>query len=419
MSAETPMAPTTECMDLVCTRRRLLAAAGLGAGAMALDVAAPSMAFAKGASTGDLLVVVTLGGGADGLSLVPPLLDKGYAAARPTTAVRPAQALALDRSFGLHPGLAPLLPHWKAGRLAVVHAVGDKDGSRSHFEATDAMERGINAGTAVRTGWLDRHLEVRGLSKMSFPALAVAPRLPGSLVGLAPSIATTNVRDVRIHTAVPEQEKAAQLALTRMYGGLRGPIPVAAQTTLSAIGRLASVRTATATTTGYPATELASQLQQVALVAKAGLGLEAACVTLGGWDTHAGMGTATTGYMHDLVLGLGQALAAFMADLGPRLGTTTIVTLSEFGRRLAENGSAGLDHGHGSSMLVMGGGIRGGVYGRWPGLAASQLEGGDLRVTTDYRDVLGELVLRRLGGGSLRRVFPDHRPSLLGLAKQR
>jgi len=411
------MSPTTECEDLVCTRRRLLSAAGIGLGALALDVVAPAMAFAQGAATGDLLVVVTLGGGADGMTLVPPLLDKGYLAARPTTGIPARSALRLDRSFGLHPGLAPLMPYWKSGRLAVVHAVGDQDGTRSHFEATDAMERGINAGTEVRTGWLDRHLEVRGLRSVRFPALSVSPRLPGSLAGVAPSIATTNIRNVRIHAA---QEKAAQRALTRMYDGLPGPIASSAQTTLSAIDRLTPLRTAPATTTGYPATDLANQLQQVALVAKAGVGLEVACVSIGGWDTHAGMGTPTTGYMHDLVLGFGQALAAFMKDLGPRMATTTIVTLSEFGRRVSENGSNGLDHGHGSSMLVMGGGIRGGkVYGRWPGLAASQLEDGDLRVTTDYRDVLGELVLRRLGGGPLSRVFPDHRPSLLGLATQR
>jgi uncharacterized protein (DUF1501 family) len=419
MSSEQGTVPTTECRDLVCTRRRLLAAAGVGVGALALDVAAPTMAFASGATAGDLLVVVTLGGGADGMTLVPPLLDKGYLAARPTTGIQARSALALDRSFGLHPGLAPLMPYWKRRQLAVVHAVGDKDGSRSHFEATDAMERGINAGTAVRTGWLDRHLEVRGLTAMRFPALSVSPRLPASLTGLAPSIATTNVRDVKIHAAA-DQEKAAQRALTRMYAGLGGPVATAAQTTLSAVGRLTPLRTATPTATGYPATDLAAQLQQVALVAKAGVGLEVASVSLGGWDTHAGMGTATTGYMHDLVLGLGQALAAFAADLGPRFATTTVVTLSEFGRRVTENGSNGLDHGHGSSMLVMGGGIRGGrVYGRWPGLAAAQLDDGDLRVTTDYRDVLGELVLRRLDGGPLSRVFPDHRPTLLGLAKQR
>jgi uncharacterized protein (DUF1501 family) len=410
----------SECEDLACTRRRFLAAAGVGMGALALDAAAPAMAFASGRPTGDLLVVVTLGGGADGMTLVPPLLDPGYLKARPTTGIRPADALALDRSFGLHPGLAALMPYWRSRRLAVVHAVGDRDGSRSHFEATDAMERGINAGTAVRTGWLDRHLEVRGLSAMRFPALAVAPRPPGSLAGVAPSIATTNVQDVRIHTAVATQEKAAQRALTRMYAGLPGPVAKAAQTTLSAIGTLTPLRTAPLTTAGYPANELAGQLQQVALVAKAGVGLEVACVSLGGWDTHAGMGTPRAGYMFDQVQGLGQALAAFMADLGSRLATTTIVTLSEFGRRLNENGSNGLDHGHGSSMLVMGGGIRGGkVYGRWPGLGAKQLESGDLAVTTDYRDVLGELILRRLGGGSLRRVFPDHRASLLGLATQR
>jgi uncharacterized protein (DUF1501 family) len=135
---------------------------------------------------------------------------------------------------------------------------------------------------------------------------------------------------------------------------------------------------------------------------------------------HEGMGGAASGYAHDQVARLGQALAAFAHDLGPLLATTTIVTVSEFGRRVAQNSSGGVDHGHGSAWLVLGGGIRGGrVYGRWPGLGAKQLESGDLAVTTDYRDVLGELILRRLGGGSLRRVFPDHRASLLGLATQR
>ncbi len=411
-----------ECADLACTRRRLLTGAAALAGLGALGVAGPRLAFASGRPRGDLLVVVSLRGGADGLSLVPPLAEPDYLKARPGIGVQPGQALRLDRSFGLHPGLKPLLPFWTDRSLAVVHAVGDADGTRSHFEATDAMERGVNLTSSAGTGWVDRHLVSRGLQVGDFPALAVGSRPPGSLQGPAPALSLFNVKDLRVRVD-DRQLVPTEKALRQMYAGVAGPHADAARGTLEALRLLAPVRDHPSTPragVSYPRDGLGFGLSQIAQVARAGVGLEVATVDAGGWDTHEGMGAASGGYLADLVGRLGKALAAFATDLGPLLATTTIVTMSEFGRRVAQNGSGGVDHGHGSAMLVLGGGINGGrVYGRWPGLGAKQLEDGDLRVTTDYRDVLGELVQRRLGGGPLDSVFPDHRPRVLGLARQR
>ncbi|MCW2600260.1 MAG: hypothetical protein JWM02_2089 [Frankiales bacterium] len=411
-----------ECADLACTRRRLLAGAATLAGLGALELASPRLAFASGEQRSDLLVVVSLRGGADGLSLVPPLSDPGYLTARPDIGVRPGQALQLDGVFGLHPGLRPLLPFWTDRRLAIVHAVGDSDGTRSHFEAMDAMERGVNAATAVSSGWVDRHLTARGLRVGDFPALAIGNRPPGSLQGPAPDLSVNSVRDVRVRVA-DKRRVPTEKALAEMYAGVAGPHADAARSTLDALRRFAPLRDhpyLPRVGVNYPTDSFGVGLRQIAQVARAGVGLQVATLDLGGWDTHEGMGDAAGGAMTQLVSRLGAGLAAFARDLGPLLATTTIVTMSEFGRRVWQNGSGGVDHGHGSAMLVLGGGIRGGkVYGRWSGLDASHLENGDLRVTTDYRDVLGELVQRRLGGGSLTTVFPDHRPRLLDLATQR
>jgi uncharacterized protein (DUF1501 family) len=284
------------------------------------------------------------------------------------------------------------------------------------------MERGVNIANPVGTGWVDRLMVNRGLRSGDFPALSVG-RTSGALAGGAPAISTWDVRNIRIQVAAARQ-RATEQAMAQMYAGVSGPVGDAARTTLGALRQFERFRGQThrpRTGASYPTDGLGNSLAQVAQVARAGVGLEVACVTGYGWDTHEGMGGASPGtYMTDLVTRLGKAIAAFAADLGPLLASTTIVTMSEFGRRVGQNGSNGVDHGHGSAMLVLGGGIRGGkVYGRWPGLAPAQLDDGDLRVTTDYRDVLGELVHRRLGARSVRAVFPDHRPRELGLARQR
>lgn len=413
----------TECQDMVCTRRRLLTGAGLVAGLGALDLAAPAMGFAATRRDTDLLVVVNLRGGADGLSLVPPLGDKGYLANRPTIGVKTSQAHRLDRMFGLHPGLKPLLPWWHNKQLAVVHAVGDSDGTRSHFEATDAMDRGVNLGSGVQTGWVDRLMTARGLSSRDFPALAVG-QTPGVLRGTAPDLSLWTVDDLRIHVG-DDATRRTESALAQMYSGVSGPNAVAARQTLDALRRLAPLRAkdyAPRAGVTYPNDHLGNALKQIAEVARANVGLEVATTdSTGGWDMHEGLGGANGGWMRDQATSLASGIAAFARDLGPLFARTTIITVSEFGRRVAQNGSGGVDHGHGSAMLVLGGGIRGGrVYGRWPGLGAKQLENGDLRPTTDYRDVLGELVRKRLDGGRvIGTVFPDHKPRELGLARQR
>ena len=414
---------TAECQDLACTRRRLLTGAGILGALGALDLAAPRMAFAASPGDTDLLVVVSLRGGADGLSLVPPLADHDYLAARPDIAVPPSQALRLDGHFGLHPALAPLMPYWHNRQLAVVHAVGDSDGTRSHFQATDAMERGVNLNNGAQTGWVDRLMTARGLRPTDFPAMAIGSP-PGSLRGGAPELSLWSVSDLRVHVPTAAMHRT-EVALGQMYAGISGPNAVAARQTLDALRRLAPYRDKEYVPrpgVDYPKDSFGHGLSQIAEIARAGLGLEIATIdTAGGWDMHEALGQAGSGAMHDQASSLARGLAAFAQDIGPLLARTTIVTVSEFGRRVQQNGSGGVDHGHGSAMLLLGGGIRGGhVYGRWPGLGAKQLDDGDLRPTTDYRDVLGELVHRRLGGaGVLGTVFPDHRPHELGLARQR
>jgi len=412
---------TPECQDLVCTRRRLLAGAGALGGLGALELAAPRMAFAATEARTDLLVVISLRGGADGLSLVPPVADADYYRARPGIAVHPSQALRLDRHFGLHPSLAPLMPFWRSRQLAVVHAVGDSDGTRSHFEATDAMERGVNLSNSTPTGWVDRLMVARGLRSGAFPALSVGSP-PGTLRGTAPDLSLWSLADLRVQ--VPQADTArTELALHQMYDGVAGANAVAARETLDALRRLAPLRDKTYVPRAgvrYPDDTFSFGLSQIAAVARAGIGLQVAALDApGSWDMHEGLGAPGSGWMHDQLGTFARGLAAFLHDLGPLLSRTTVVTVSEFGRRVAQNGSGGVDHGHGSVMMVLGGGIVGGrVYGRWPGLAPAQLDNGDLRPTTDYRDVLGELVARRLGGARvLKTVFPDHRPHELGLAR--
>ncbi|HVE98197.1 MAG TPA: DUF1501 domain-containing protein [Mycobacteriales bacterium] len=403
------------------SRRRVLAGFGAVGALAAADVAAPRLAFAAGGQpSGDLVVTVFLRGAMDGLSAVVPYADADYHAARPGVRIPPNAVLKLDGRFGLHPALRPLLTSWRRGDLAIVHAVGSPHPTRSHFDAQDFMERGVPGDLKLTTGWLGRHLATRP-GRSDLRAVAMGGGVQLALRGPVPAVALRRIADFAL-VAEDAERTILETTLDRLFAGLSHPMSGTGSSTVTATRRLrALARTSYRPAGGaaYPDTELGRQLTEVARLAKARVGLEAACVDATGWDTHQGMGSARSGRMSALLGDLGASLGAFYADLGGLRGVTVVV-MSEFGRRVAENGSGGTDHGHGGVMFVLGAGIAGGrVYGRWPGVAPRRLDRGDLAVTTDYRDVLGEVLLRRAGAVSLAGVFPRHLVRPLGLALPR
>ncbi len=402
------------------TRRRLLAAAGL---AGAIGVTGARFSFAAAGPKGDTLVFVFLRGGMDGLSVVAPVGDPEYAKKRPTIAVPKSVAIPLDRLFGMHPNMAPLKKAWDARDLAVVHATGEPDGTRSHFEAQDSFERGVAADSGIYTGWIDRAFTSRPSGLPPFPSVAIGSAVPVSMRGPAPDFAVQQASDFRIQCP-PDVEKQYNTALGTLYADVAGNVGDDGRRTIRMISLLAARRGKVyepANGAVYPANTFGQRLQEVASFIKSGSGLEAAAIDLDGWDLHAAAGGPSGGLMADMVTTLAGGLGAFYTDLGSAMNNITVVALSEFGRTPAENGSAGTDHGYGNCMFVMGGGIRGGkVYARWPGLGAKQLDDrGDLRVTIDYRDVLADVVMNRMGNSRVGDVFPGHRARPLGLADKR
>ncbi|MEU4622778.1 DUF1501 domain-containing protein [Actinoplanes sp. NPDC023801] len=407
------------------TRRGLLgraAAAGGGAALAGLagEALSTNLAFAAGTYTGDTLVVLSLHGGFDGLSAFAPIGDADYYKARPGIAVPKSKVIAGDGMFGLHPALAPLLPQWKAGRLAAVHAVGQQNPTRSHFAAMEAMENAA-PGSSIRTGWLDRMLGMTGATG-PLAGVSLGASMPSRLLaGPAADLSMVGVDDFEL---AGDGRKPMAAALRAMYADapplLAGPA-LAADRALAAAGSVKGGYTP-ANGAVYPDTDLGGALRDVARLIRAKAGLVTAAVDCGDWDMHDGLGPAVKGQrMFDNLTDLATALAAFVTDLGEAgMKNVTVLTISEFGRRVKENGSRGVDHGHGNAMMLLGGGVRGGkVYGNWPGLAPAALIQGDLAVTTDYRSVIGEVLQKRCGIGALDRVFPGVKPSAFGLAAAR
>jgi uncharacterized protein (DUF1501 family) len=409
----------SSCAEL--SRRTLLGGA-VAIGGLAATGLSTRMAFAGPGYTGDTLVVLSLHGGFDGLSAVPPIGDADYYRSRPTIAVPKSQVIAGDGSFGLHPALAPLLPFWSSGKLGVVHAVGQQNPTRSHFAAMEAMEHAA-PGTSIRTGWLDRMLGVTGAGG-PLAGVSVGGPMPNRLfAGPTPDVTMASVDAFSLAGDSAKRPLAA--ALRAMYADAPEPLAGAARAADRALAATTGLRAAADTPehgAAYPKTDLGDALRDVARLIKAKVGLATAAVDCGDWDMHDALGIAAKGQrMNDHLTELALALAAFATDLGPdRLGSVTLLTISEFGRRVAENGSHGADHGHGNAMLLLGGGVRGGrVYAKWPGLAPDALVAGDLAGTTDYRAVIGELLQKRCGVGSLGTVFPSVTPSSFGLAVAR
>jgi uncharacterized protein (DUF1501 family) len=395
---------------------RALAAGATGALAgLAAEGMSTQLAFAEAGTpyAGDVLVVVSLRGGFDGLSAVVPHGDPEYYKARPNIGVAKSQLLAGDSMFGLHPALAPLLPLWQGGSLAAVHAVGQPNPTRSHFQAMEEMERAA-AGTSLRTGWLDRMLGVTGATS-PFSGVSVGGAMaPRVLAGPSPDLSLRAVDSFTLAGQSANRPMAA--TLQALYDGAPAVLAEPARAVSGALATTATLRTAgysPANGAVYPDGPLGNALRDVARLVKARVGLTAACVDTGDWDMHEGLGAAVKGQqMYEQLGGLATALAAFATDLGPAgMGGVTLLTLSEFGRRVQENGSRGTDHGHGNAMLLLGGNVKGGkVYGRWPGLAPANLVGGDLAGTTDYRAVIGEVLRRRCGVADVGTVFPGLSP---------
>ena len=407
------------------TTRRLflkssgLAMFGIGAAPMWLARAADGSSSRK-----KILVAVFQRGAVDGLNVVVPFGEKHYYALRPTIAI-PApktgtgSALDLDGFFGLHPALAPLKSIYDADKLAIVHAVGSPDPTRSHFDAQDYMESGTPGRKATTDGWLNRALPPSAnLRKSPVRAVSLGPSLARALRGHNEAVAINNLNEFKVSDA------DGATMFENMYAAtLDQALSGTGRETFDAVKLMQSIQAQPympADGAKYPAGRLGQSLMQIARLIKADVGLEVAFADVGGWDTHVNeVGkTPGAGQLANLLGNFGQALAAFYQDLGDRLEDVALVTMSEFGRTARENGNRGTDHGHANVMFAFGGGIRGGkVYGEWPGLAPEQLhESRDLALTTDFRDVLSELVAKHLRNGQLVGVFPEYtQPRFRGL----
>ena len=362
-----------------------------------------------------ILVAIFQRGAADGLNIVVPHGEEAYYDLRPTIAIpRPASSgpdvsIDLDGFFGLHPSLAPLKPLFDRRCLAIVDAAGSPDPTRSHFDAQDYMESGTPGVKVTADGWMNRALPKEPGRPSPVRAVALGATLPRSMAGRNPAVAVETIAGFQVLDAT------AGKAFQEMYTETADPLVRAAgRETFEAVAMLQSIRKRPYTPAAeYPRGRLGDSLKQIAQLIKARVGVELAFADVGGWDHHVNEAAQRAVLLREY----GQALAAFWQDMGDLMADVVLVTMSEFGRTARENGDRGTDHGHANCMFVLGGAVHGGkVYGRWPGLAKEQLyEGRDLALTTDFRDVLGELVSRHLGNPSLGGVFPGYAPKFLGL----
>jgi uncharacterized protein (DUF1501 family) len=359
------------------------------------------------------LVVIFQRGAADGLNIVVPHAEPQYYAMRPSINIPRKSVLDLDGRFGLHPALSAFQPLWRQGHLAIVHAAGSPDTTRSHFDAQDFMESGTPGVKATDDGWLNRSLRDLPATPQNSPfrAISLGPSLPRILSGAEPAVAMNNINDFSVGEKNPKPSPAA-LAFEAMYDHSSDSVlHGTGAETFDAVKMLKAADPGKYTPTpgaNYPKGRFADGLRQLAQLIKANLGVQVAFADIGGWDHHVNEGS-TEGQLANVLTDFSQSIAAFWTDLGDLGEDTVVVTMSEFGRTARENGNRGTDHGHANVMFVLGGPVKGGrVYGRWPGLDQSQLyEGRDLALTTDFRQVIGEAVARHMGNRNLAAVFPD------------
>jgi uncharacterized protein (DUF1501 family) len=368
--------------------------------------------MATAAANKKKLVVIFQRGACDGLNVVVPYKEKNYYAMRPTIAIQEKDVLDLDGFFGLHPQMAAFKPLYEQGHLAIVHAAGSPDPSRSHFDAQDYMESGTPGVKVTQDGWLNRALQNETLAgkPSAFRAVALGTQVPRTLAGKVPAIAVANLQDFSVAGKGPQTSPISN-AFQAMYDQSSDSVlHGTGQETFEAVKMLKAADPASYKPLQgvvYPNTAFGNSMKQVAQLLKANLGVEAAFSDIGGWDTHQNQGAAN-GQLANRLKEFSETIAAFWRDMGDDAENITLVTMSEFGRTARQNGTGGTDHGHANVMFVLGGPVKGGkVYGKWPGLANEQLnEGRDLTVTTDFRNVLGEAAYKTLGSRNLEAVFP-------------
>jgi uncharacterized protein (DUF1501 family) len=350
--------------------------------------------------------------------MVVPFGESSYYDVRPSIAVpKPAgtnadAAINLDGFFGLHPSFSGFKPLWDSKRLAIVHAAGSPDNTRSHFDAQDYMESATPGLKSTSDGWLNRYLQTKqDPEKSLFRAVSFTQTMPRVLQGKSPAIAMANLADFTIRAG--KSSSNVQGGFEAIYANnMTDSLAGMGRETFEAVNYLKKVNPAQYQPENgaqYPRNPFGNSLLQIAQLIKAGVGLEIAFTDIGGWDTHVNEGNSR-GQLGNLLLTFSSAIAAFYQDLGQRMDDVVVLTMSEFGRTVRENGNRGTDHGHANAMFVLGNSVRGGkVYGQWPGLKSDQLyEGRDLAMTTDFRDVFGEIASRHLGNKNLQSVFPGY-----------
>lgn len=362
------------------------------------------------------LVTIFQRGAVDGLNMIVPYGEEWYYKVRPSIGVakpgQPAGAVDLDGFFGIHPSMSPLADLFHRNELAVVHACGSPDPTRSHFDAQDYMESGTPGVKSTRDGWLNRFLHAQEHAQAQaspFRAVSLTQQLPRSLQGVAPALAMAQVGQFGLRAG--NQTEMMQTGFESQYAAAADKVLGGTGTeAFDAVKLLKQVNPgqyAPANGAVYPRSGFGDAMRQIAQLIKSDLGLEVAFAELGGWDTHVQQGNGT-GQLANRLNDFASALSAFYTDMGDRMSDVVVVTMSEFGRAVTENGNRGTDHGHGNAMMIMGGGVKGGkVYGKWPGLAPERrYESRDLAVTTDFREVFNELVKKHLNAADTSAVFP-------------
>ena len=363
------------------------------------------------------LIAIFQRGAVDGLNVVVPYGEHSYYDLRPSIAIPKPNggaeaAINLDGFFGLHPAMAPFKPLWDSKRLAIIHASGSPDNTRSHFDAQDYMESATPGVKSTADGWLNRYLQAKADPQKSlFRAVSITQNMPRAMQGKAPALAISNLADFTIRAG--QNSAAVQGGFEAIYDQtVNDALHGTGKETFEAINYLKQVNPSQykpESGAEYPRTPFGNSLLQIAQLIKAGVGLEVAFTDIGGWDTHVNEGNQQ-GQLSNLLRQFSSAIAALYTDLGQRMDDVVVLTMSEFGRTAKENGNRGTDHGHANAMFVAGNGVRGGkVYGDWPGLKSDQLyEGRDLALTTDFRAVFSEIASKHLGASRLQSVFPGY-----------